>query len=348
MLGFDDSDGFLDVELDGEFWAATSTDGSSDLNHFSNVQSGSSVSSTSARSSNECAKCMIDLIRDEDSLVCPRCGQVSELVFDVEDLYQNRELYYSAVRNSSVLTITGKGSRGFSKTLAENSSSYPMFRKNASKQELEKLIDYSPTGIPKKIVDEVWDCYEQIAEAGYSYRTENKRGIWAVLIFYISINNDLPRTESEIIKILKITNATFNKSEKKIIGLATENVIQLTTEIDRCDNYIRRHMIILGIDTRFKEFVYDLIRFARIYHLTLKNESKLLSKCIGGIYMLCMRVPKYKHIDKNQISDKCNISTTTFSKFSTIIFNHPEYFKPVFIKHGVPMPKDWRRIQVRL
>lgn len=302
----------------------------------------SAMSTASTATPTHCSDCNVELIRDEAAWICQQCGKVSSVQYDEVLLFQNRDLYCNSSRHSSVIAFSGKGSREFTRTLVDVGCSYPLYRKNVSKQELEKLLDFPLVGIPKSILDDVWDYYEEIAEAGYNYRTENKRGIWAVLIFYTCINNDIPRTESEIMKMMNIASATFNKSEKKVIELAAEKIIHLNTDIDRCENYIHRYMMLLGIDIRFKQFVYDLILFSRKYHLTLQNESKLLSKCIGGIYMLCMRVPKYRHIDNKQISQKCNISTTTFCKFYKTLCRQFVHIKPVFIRHSIPMPKDWK------
>jgi hypothetical protein len=105
------------------------------------------------------------------------------------------------------------------------------------------------------------------------------------------------------------------------------------------DQYFPR----LKIDIKYKQFVLDIIARAEKKYLHIKTESRMVSKAVGCIHLLCERVPELRHITKDMISQECEISKTTFSKYSDLVKEHYPLFKKVFKRHAIPMEISWKK-----
>jgi transcription initiation factor TFIIIB Brf1 subunit/transcription initiation factor TFIIB len=178
------------------------------------------------------------------------------------------------------------------------------------------------------------------------YRGNKKWGVISACLFYVCIMNNLTRTPKEITNIMSIEDRFLSQGDKILQELNELNIIEIPATFKPLGDYIDQFFCKLKIPLRFKDFILEIISVAERKYLHVANESRMTSKCIGCIYLLCKRVPMLQKIKKDRIVKEClDISKSTFNKYYMLIMSHPKELKFVFKKHHIPMPIEWRSIR---
>jgi predicted transcriptional regulator len=92
--------------------------------------------------------------------------------------------------------------------------------------------------------------------------------------------------------------------------------------------------------------VADIINRSEKKNVHIMNDSRTTTKCIGAIFLLINRIRGLSHITKDHIVKECNISKSTFIRYYNLLMTNYKIIKPVFKKHKIPMPTDWRVLDV--
>lgn len=175
------------------------------------------------------------------------------------------------------------------------------------------------------------------------YRVNCRLGVIGACLYYACIQHGCARTPATICEILGIEEKFLSAGIRELRSFNNRGVINIPTSVDPLENYISRYIKALDIDRRFEAFAFDLIKTAEEHHIHVLHDSRNNTKAVGAIYVIVLRVPRYRHITKEMIEKKCGISKTTFVRYTDeVVFAYPKIFRNCFKRHQIPMPNIWR------
>lgn len=210
--------------------------------------------------------------------------------------------------------------------------------------------------IPEDIKREAANLFLYIQEKKIILRGDRRKGTMAACLDRKCRQNGLPRKCVEISNMFGIDQETLSVGHRILDGLIEKGTIEpdgpsgdykdYDGEIEII-GYINRYFESLGIPLddgygnfgdmeenymeeraaggvstafsgelghpNYKEFALQLIKFTR--HFKIADTSMDSSKCAGVIYIITTRFPELK-VSVENIENECNISKTTFTKFS--------------------------------
>jgi transcription initiation factor TFIIIB Brf1 subunit/transcription initiation factor TFIIB len=313
-----------------------------------------------------CSYCNIRLKITEEVMVCTNCGIEKDLLIDYCPETYNAAIdsnYNSSTTASVSFTFSGKNSYGYQKAMLKTCSDYSTVSHQTIKKEILNRINmYKGNKPPMNVQLNCVELYCSIKENDKSYlniinngvseqnekkrlvfRSNGKWGIIAACLYYSCIEEGLSRTPREISEIIGIDEKYQSAGDKKLQEFHELGIINIAYGGNTILNdYINRYFPLLEIPDKYKEFISDLIKRADKKGLHICNENRTSTKCIGAIYVLCMRLPELKHNNRDRMAKECKMSKTTFTRYAMILMNNWPLLKKVFKKHCIPMPKEWK------
>ena len=197
--------------------------------------------------------------------------------------------------------------------------------------------------VPKNIIREANEMFDQIKRMGYVFRKDGKKGVHGKCIYYRCYANGLSRTPAEIAQLVGVDEKFLSLGDRILHSLNEAGVISIPMRINPIADYIDRYMELLEIDPKYRNFCIDLVKRAQDKHIHILHDSKHNTKCIGAIYMLVMRVKDLRNrITKEKIEQECSVSKTTFIRYYLTLHKYHKKIKKVFKHHGIPMPIEWK------
>ena len=295
---------------------------------------------------NICPLCEIPCKISDTFIICTKCGM--ERVYDchAHDLYSlSIESNYNTINNSYMtFNIVGTNSYNYNRSLLKTCADYSSYRANSNKKEIiNKIYQFDGNKPPMNVINETAALFDQIKQADRVYRGDGKLGVIGACLYYISIKHNLTRTPKEIAKIMGIEERFLSQGDRILQELAELSIIEIPINHKPLNDYLNMYMPILGIDSKYKQFVIDIIARAERKHLHIGHDCRLTTKVVGVLYLLTLRVPSLKYIKKDVISAECNfISISTYKKYATLICDNYKVMKKVFKRHSIPMPASFR------
>jgi hypothetical protein len=310
-----------------------------------------------------CNTCLMPYKILDECLICEKCGieKVIESEIDTENYNMCLESNYNSNSDSYVsFSFKGKGSYGYQKALLIACSDYTAITHKEVLKELMNIIDqYEGNKLPKNIINLAIDLYFTIKSKANEYfsaiygennikkklilRGKGKLGMYADCLYYACIMENLSRTPREIANIVNIEEKYMSAADKKIQEFYELGLIDLPINIRLIDDYINRYFPLLGIPMKYKDFIIYLINRAEQKYIHINNESRISTKCIGAIYLLCQRIPELKHITREIIAQNCKISKSTCNKYYQLLISNWKYIKKAFKKYRIPQPIEWKK-----
>ena len=311
-----------------------------------------------------CNVCKIQFGILEDVMICSICGLEKDLIAEYNPDTYNISIdcnYNSRTTASTSFTFAGKKSYGYQKAILKSCSDYANTSHYLVKKEILNRINmYDGNKPPMNVQLNCIDLYCSIKENDRSYlniinqgvseqnekkrlvfRSNGKWGIISACLYYACIEEGLTRTPREISDIIGIDEKYQSAGDKKLQEFYELGIINIPINTKLLNDYINRYFPLLDIPDKYKLFVTDIIARAELKGLHICNETRTSTKCVGVINLLCSRVPELKHITRDHISRECQLSKTTFIKYSMTLLHNWPLLKKVFKKHGVSMPKEW-------
>lgn len=288
-----------------------------------------------------CQTCQTAYFLRNNILYCPKCGEEQEIIHDSDTPVNNG---YALDMAYIPFRIIGKNSYWFQKSLLRCCADYSVYRDNVKRKEIvDQINQYKYGKMPKNVVNEAISLYKSIRDHGCIYRGNGKKGIIGACLFYACIIKNLSKTHREIASILEVDEKYVLQGDRILQELNEKNIVQIPTLLMPLEDYLDQYLPALGIDKKYAGFVTDLIKRAEKMNLHIQMESRMTTKCVGAIYMLVERVKELKkRISRDVIAQECKLSKTTFMKYFYMLNENFMYIKPVFKKHGIPMPVEWR------
>lgn len=296
----------------------------------------------------DCEKCNAKCKTLNGIIYCESCGLENKI--EIDDLTFNSE-NSNNINNNSFMSFNfiGKNSYCYQRSFLKTCADYSSFRKNNNRKDMYNYnYNYDGNKLPKNVIKLAIELFTKIKEKKYVYRGNGKKGIIGACLFYSCIMNKITKTPKEIANILNIEERFLSQGDRTIQELNERGVISIPTTLRPLNDYIKQYFSILKIDKIYTNFIIDIVNRIDTKNIHILNDSRTTTKAVGTIYLLINRIKKYKNISKDNIVKECKISKSTFIRYYNLLIKKYKIIKPVFKKHKIPMPIEWKNNKNKL
>jgi hypothetical protein len=273
----------------------------------------------------------------EHAFICEFCGRCEDVIESSELTGYNIMSDYNTLGNSAApVYITGPNSYTFQKKLICNTSNYKKQQKKNTIDQLESIINqYQGPKFPKNIIKITAEFYYEVQQHKIM-RGNVRKGVMAACLYRVCIVKDITRKPKEISIIFNIEPSELSNGEKILDELFAGNLLkEKLAEIifseegnmhvnqfyfkddSQISSFLSRYFECLSISDEYFIFCERLVSFTIKYRIA--QSSIISSKCAGAIHIVATRVPELE-IMRGDIERECQISKSTFGRFSQCIF----------------------------
>ena len=261
--------------------------------------------------------------------------------------------YNTYESSSAPLTITGPNGNGRMRGIISGGVSYKKSQERTTRSQFQKILLNSEVGqkIPQEISRDAENLFLKI-QSHRILRAQRRLGTMAACLDLKCRQYKMPRKCKEISLIFNIPRNMLSVGhgildelvEMGLVDAGGKHVAKkaITTGNPEITGYINRYFESLGIPLddgygkyegmdatyieeieefdeatgdhpNYKQFALDLIKFAQCFKIS--DASMDSSKCAGSIYIITSRFSDLG-VSAEDIETECDISKTTFCKFS--------------------------------
>ena len=293
---------------------------------------------------NICPKCNIEGTMSDGSVFCPECGLETLIIDDNNKFSFSSEKDHNVSSNSYIsFNFIGPNSYGYQRSFLKTCANYSSFRRNNNRKDMYNYnYQYEGKKIPKNAIKLAIELFSKIKEKNYVFRGNGKKGVLGACLFYACVMNNITKTPREIASVMEIEERFLSHGDRVVQELNEKGVISIPTTLRPLNDYLDQFFPALNIPDKYKAFVIDVIERAEKKNIHIMNDSRTTTKCIGAIFLITNRVKELRHITKDIIVKECNISKSTFIRYYNLLLENYKMLKPIFKKHRIPMPTEWR------
>ncbi len=287
---------------------------------------------------NFCEFCNIPYYVDSDGVMfCNKCGlEFKDTTGTIGDdlpkqAFTQMKIFDSSNRNRN------------QKSLFRSTANYEQYQTKHTLEEFIRVCSQGVNGrfITKSILVEANKVFQKIRSAECRvFRKYVKLGLMSACVSYVMAKNNISRPPTEISQQFHIEHKFHSRGDTLIQQMIENGVIEGHT-INPILDYIKMYIELLKIDTKYVEFVAEIIEKAESQLLHVMFDSKNNTKCIGAIWFLIDRLSL--PITKEHVAKVCDISKATFFKYYMMICTYYKMFVPVFVKYKIPLKEEWKQ-----
>ena len=308
-----------------------------------------SVRRYSKNDKHDCKKCVCGGDMPRNSLctfhICNNCGLEEEIIGETFNTGDNFSIsstcmgsYNTSNYSSSPIKVSGPGCFKYQKVLFCKTNEYEKTQfYDTNKQMTEITQSYKGRQIPRDVVKEAVSLYHKIQKLREIKRGCVRKSIMAACILRICEKHGIFRKRKVFHDMFDIQPKELSDGEKYLDKLYTFGKIKNSRfisysefEAEQINGFMKDYFRLLKIpientvnniiDTSFKTdyfgFSIKLIHFTTKFRLA--ENSNPSSKCAGTIWIIASKYKKLK-ITMKEIEKKCEISSSTFKRFSKIV-----------------------------
>lgn len=286
-----------------------------------------------------CIHCNIQMnININNCYTCNNCGYIKNIITENEEYEFSLNNYNTNTNTHMPIKCVGKDAYKYQKCIRNNTTEYKIIQENNIKDKLNKLnYESDNITIPKNIIKNVIDQYKFVRNNYSVFRGDILKGILGSLVYYECLKEKIIRKPREIAKWCKINESNLSKGDKIIRDLHEQGVITLNINNNLEQDFIKSYLVRLNIDTKYADFLYELLIFINTYKIGNLN-SRMSTKVASLIFLLILS--KDINITIQEISEEFDISISTFKTYYNNILKKKDILLPIFEKYDIkPMMK---------
>lgn len=301
-----------------------------------------------------CPDCSIEMgysnIQGAVCYLCDGCGRIEEIIGDNSefDEFSSALLTGYSVNTSSIvpMKMVGPQSSTYQRRVISGTAEYKNVQRKVTFDEMTKLnCQVDAIKVPPHIVSEAARDYCKLQQH-YIRRGDVRRGIMGWLVYELCKKSGIDRTPGEISDMFLIPSDELSNGSKVVKQARVDGILDdignngydPTGDMER---KLKRYFGIFDISETYISFAQTVIEFV-VKKRKRAVHSGMKSRCTGTIYILGLALDL--EISKQKISDKCEISIATFTKFISYIREimnagdtNTKKLKHIFNKHNVPI-----------
>lgn len=274
-----------------------------------------------------CDECKDSLEIYDSQLVCISCGQCVDVMSEQDEAVSN---YNNDPNASSTLKIVGLAAKAHQKHHIQTTSDYRKKRVSDSRAEFEALYAKSSAveRPPVDIYRKASDLFNKIQE-GQVNRSGKRNGIKVACVYMEADRAGMTKERNALAQMHGITATLLNQGIDTLERLHADGIINIPTQTQIAMSFITQNFRKYNLDLKYVGFVNDFVKCAELNHIS--PSSGINPKCVGTIYLLA-KILNRNDVLKN-LTDSCEISKTTYTRFYTTALEHHRIFRQVFKSH---------------
>lgn len=295
--------------------------------------------------------CDREMVRYHEYYKCLHCG-VLKYCSDDHDTY-NPNMFHN-YNSFGKLKVVGSTAYHYDRNLP--GADYTVVKARANQNVFNKY-QYDGEGfIPKDVMRDALELFSRAQKVDGVRRGDVKQGIQAACIAIMCKKYRIARKPLEIANYINITQTQLSESEKILEKLFAEKKLDhpLQVEMDDEMSWLRdvedcvdKYFEQLDLTPKYKPFIMELVRIADDERIG--RSSINISKAAGAILVLVNHLTvslkgklndltivlddddkKLLKMSKNYIAEKCDISKSTFARYSNEIEKYKQHVIKAF------------------
>lgn len=287
----------------------------------------------------KCEECDEEMYKSPAQMayICPGCGKIDEIVGSSCELEFGAEAggndvvnnYNTSNDSAAPVRIVGPNAYMYQKKLVSSTSNYKKTQKRTTiDQMITTVYQYQGDKIPDYVVREAAEFYYEVQQHRIK-RGDVRKGAMAACLYRKCKQHKITRKPKEIAQIFGIQQSELSNGEKILDELEACGALSKSATVTVSDDddaqmmsFLNQYFEKLNIPNddgaitghpNYRYFAERLIRFTRKYHIAMS--SVMSSTCAGAVYIIASRC-KELNIKRDMIERECQISKSTFSRFS--------------------------------
>jgi len=298
-----------------------------------------------------CKKCGIEMRWSNTLYTCGKCGYRTTFSISNEASYNTmRDNYSTSVTSATVLQVSGPHATRYQNNLRKNTSNYKVKQKKDTESQMVAFVStYKGLKIPPNILKMAATYYHSVQQHCIK-RSYNRTATMAECTYRICKRYGIVRKPKEIISIFGVEQKDLSLGSSILNKLHSKGLLRefLYYKSDYKSDFLNRYFKCLNLKeevggVKYYNFCCELIDFTQKYKLVINNI--ISTKCAGSIYLMSL-YRKELGITKEQLSNFCQISKSTFTTFSKTIMDlmhstddlHAKCqrkIKNIFVRNGI-------------
>ena len=291
-----------------------------------------------------CPVCLVECEEKGSEIICPTCFEVRPYEYEYEVYSKTIEQNHNTNGNEfQNFVIYGKNVRALNLSLKESSEDHFLKKEHDWREKLELKLGNNIEHFPLKIINKAFAIFNQISIARIVYRNA---GTWYLLgscIHYAFLEEGIPFREKTICRYLGLVERKLSANINCLEIYNDKGIISIETDSLPLPVHMKSFLARLNISEDYSDFLCSIILRAEKKYLHVKNENRPNSRCVGAIYLLCQMEPKLAKITKEVISEKCEISKTTFLRYYKLLINNLHFIEKCFKKYYITIPDKFSK-----
>ena len=273
-----------------------------------------------------CTICGIDMTYRIDGFSCVQCGLFIKCAMDTEMSRDGKASYNISSGGSTSLKVVG-GNKKNTRQFMRNNADYSHKQYDVTYTQMQNAVRaYSGVKIPPNIIKQAASYYHEVQQH-MIIRSFNRKACMAECLYRVSLNSGLTKKPKEMVKMFGVEQKDMSNAAAILDGLHSVGLVDkfnmkgllLNSMEDILRQYFKRLNIpdSMGL-VQYKNFCVELMLFVQVKKLI--TDCILTTQCSGCICLLSDNC-KELNISKDNINKHCNVSKSTFTKYSEQV-NH--------------------------
>ena len=225
-----------------------------------------------------------------------------------------------------------------------NCDSKAYVRTKIVKELKQKSIDSNKHKIPQFVIEDAVDQFLTISEHKI-HRGSVQRALKAKLIQYKLIESNMIKPSKIIAQMFGLTDKQLSAADALLREYDAGGIIKIAClNIDRTDSFIRNYINIFKIDTKYANFIIELINEADRKKVHLTNNFKPSTKATGAFILFLNSFPDLA-IKKSEVIKESGLTSSTVNRYYNLLMDNIHLLIGIYNKWGILPPIKETKIQ---
>jgi len=218
-----------------------------------------------------------------------------------------------------------------------NCDSKAYVRTKIVKELKQKSYDSTKHKIPQYIVEDAVDQFLTISEHKI-HRGSVQRGLKWKLIQYKLIENDMIKSSKIIAQIAGLTDKQLSAADALLREYDAEGVIKIQClNVDRTESFIKNYINIFKIESKYGNFISELINEADRKKVHLTNNFKPSTKATGAFILFLSSFP-HLEIKKIDVIKESGLTSSTVNRYYNLLIDNIHLLTSVYVRWSIQPP----------
>lgn len=208
----------------------------------------------------------------------------------------------------------------------------------------QKNYDSVKHKIPMHIIESAVDQFLTISEHKI-HRGSVQRGLKGMLIKYKLDEAGMSKSTKIIGQIYGLTDKHLSTADALLRAYDAEGIIKINClNVDRTLSFISNHINIFKVDSKYINFINDLINEADRKQVHMNNNFKPSTKAAGAFLLFLNSFPEL-NIKKNDVIKESGLTSSTVNRYYNLLIDNLHLLSAIYNKWSIKTPLKENKIK---